>query len=289
MPINGNASVYRQQQPHRNIHADKYIYFRLHKWSAGNFRLSIEAMIGRPMPLRRSLALSIFLISTVVTNLAKAVFQAPPTVDSVLMQYHIPNTIPTLRAALKNPDPNIRTLVAGVLAQDKDVDSIPLLREALESEQIESVKLSIATALASLKDYKGLDSLKTTCNDRDVRPTTRLIAANRLLEGGRDDCTASVVDILGETPDPSSRELGLQYLRRITSAPSSLLPMLQTILLNELRDTSPINRQYASECISVFGDVNAIPALEKAISIEKDQATRFHLEENLHRIKARLK
>jgi HEAT repeat protein len=241
------------------------------------------------MSFRRSLALSILLISIVLANFQNAVSQAPPTVDSVLMQYHIPHTIPTLRAALKNPNSNIRTLAAGVLAQDKDADSIPSLREALESERVESVKLSLAAALATLKDYKGLDSLKTTCNDRDISKTMRLIAANQLLDGGRDDCTASVVDMLGENPDPPSRELGLQYLRRITSAPSSLLPKLQPILLSELGDISPINRQYVSECISIFGDANAIPALENAISMEKDQATRLRLEENLHRLKARLK
>jgi HEAT repeat protein len=240
------------------------------------------------MPLGKSLALTILSLLLLSASMKKAAAQAPPTVESVLMQYHIPNTIPALRDALKSPNPNIRMLVAGILAQDKDVDSIPLLRDALESERVESVKLSLATSLATLKDWQGLDLLGKTCNDREANQTTRLLAANRLLDAGNNDCMASVVEILGEKPDAPSRELGLQYLRRTTSAPPFLLPKLQTILLNELQDISPINRQYAGECISVFGDANAIPALEAAISVEKNQPTRFHLEENLKRIKTRL-
>jgi HEAT repeat protein len=204
------------------------------------------------------------------------------------MQYHITDTIPGLRVALKNPNPNIRTLAAGMLANDKDVDSIPMLRDALDNERTESVRLSLAASLATLKDWQGLDSLKKTCNDADESHTTRLLAANRLLDAGSNDCMVSVVDILGDKPDAPSRELGLQYLRRTISAPPFLLPKLQTILVSELRDESPINRQYASECISVLGDENSVPALENAISIEKHQPTRLHLEENLKRIKARL-
>lgn len=240
------------------------------------------------MPLRRSFALAMFCFSIVFSNAKETAAQAPPTIENALMEYHIPNTIPGLRTALKNPNPNIRILVASVLANDRDVDSIPMLREALENERVESVRLVLASSLATLKDWQGLDSLRKTCNDRDDTPTTRLLAANRLLDAGDNTCMVSVVDILGDKPDPPSRELGLQYLRRITFAPSFLLPKLQTILLNELRDTSPINRQYASECISVLGDANSIPALENAISVEKDQPTRLHLEENLKRIKARL-
>jgi HEAT repeat protein len=229
-----------------------------------------------------------FCFSIVFSNLKETTAQAPPTIESALMEYHIPNTIPGLRTALKNPNPNIRILVASVLANDRDIDSIPMLREALENERVESVRLALASSLATLKDWQGLDSLRKTCNDRDDTATTRLLAANRLLDAGDNTCTVSVVDILGDKPDPPSRELGLQYLRRITFAPPFLLPKLQTILLNELRDTSPINRQYSSECISVLGDANSIPALENAISVEKDQRTRHHLEENLKRIKARL-
>jgi HEAT repeat protein len=242
------------------------------------------------MLLKRSIPSTIFLLSFVFSsNIKEVAAQAPPTLDSVLMQYHIPNTIPGLRAALRNPNPNIRTLAASALANDKDVDSIPMLREALENERVESVWFVLGSSLAALKDWQGFDTLRKTCNDRDVTPTTRLLAANRLLDAGDNACMAPVIDILGDKPDPPSRELGLQYLRRITFAPTFLLPKLQTILVNELRDTSPINRQYASECISVLGDANSIPALENAISNERDQSTRLHLEENLKRTKARLK
>lgn len=239
------------------------------------------------MSLRRPLvfALCLFIIFCGMKNVGA---QAPPTVESVLMQYHISNTIPELRAALKNKNPDVRALVARILANDRDVGSIPLLREALKKEHIESVRLSLAASLASLKDQEGLDALGKTCDDGSINQTTRLMAANQLLDAGGNGCTRSVIEILGDTPDAPSRELGLQYLRRTTLVASSLLPRLRTVLLNELRDASPMNRLYASECISVFGDANSVPALESAIAAERDRTTRLHLEENLDRLKARL-
>lgn len=239
------------------------------------------------MSLRRPLVYVLCLF-VIFCSMKDVDAQAPPTVESVLMQYHISNTIPELRAALKNRNPDVRALVAKVLANDRDVGSIPLLREALKKEHIESVRLSLAASLASLKDQEGFDALGKTCNDGSTDQTTRLMAANQLLDAGGNECTRSVIEILGDNPDAPSRELGLQYLRRTTLVASSLLPRLRTILLKELRDASPMNRQYASECISVFGDANSIPALNSAIRAEKYRATRLHLEENLDRLKARL-
>ena len=112
------------------------------------------------MPIRGSLIPAFFLLSFVFSgNIRKVSAQAPPSVESVLMQYHITDTIPGLRVALKNPNPNIRTLAAGMLANDKDVDSIPMLRDALDNERTESVRLSLAASLATLKDWQGLDLL----------------------------------------------------------------------------------------------------------------------------------
>jgi hypothetical protein len=244
------------------------------------------------MSFRRLLTQAIFSLSSALTFIVLLSAQQPPTPESLLMRYHIPNTIPTLREALKNPNPNIRQLASEQLTKGfKDEDSIPMLRDALENEKVPYVRSTMAAALATLNDYKGLDSLKTTCNDKDVIPTKRLMAATRMLDGGRQECTESVVDILADKPDPPSRDLGLQYLRRLPtliSVPSFLLPKLQPFLQNELRDLSPINRRYAGECIFMFGDLDSVRALEKATADEKDETTRAHLEESLKRAKAAL-
>jgi HEAT repeat protein len=239
------------------------------------------------MSFRRLLTRTIFSLSPAFTQIVVVSAQQPPTPDSLLMRYHIPNTIPTLRRALKDPNLDIRQLASQLLAKSyKDENSIPLLRKALENEKVPHVRVAMAAALASLNDYKALDSLKVTCSDKDVIPTTRLIAAGWMLDGGRLECTKSVVDILTDNPDPPSRELGLQYLRRLPnriSVPSSLLAKLQPFLQDELRDFSPMNRRYAGECIFMFGDADSKLALREAVSSERDETTRVHLEESLKR------
>jgi HEAT repeat protein len=235
---------------------------------------------------RRVLCLTLLLLPTMF--LLPCCSQAPPTTEAALAQYGISNTIPALRAALKNPNPNVRGIAAGVLAEDKDLGAIPLLREALEKERVQSVKVTLAGALATLKEWQGGAFLIKTCNDKELDATTKLMAANKLLDLGGSECLPAVVNILGQEPDPPSRELGLEYLRRTTSAPAALSPRIRAILSDALRDPTPINRQYAGECLSVLGDRDSIPALESAITVEKDLPTRLHLEENLKRLKARL-
>ncbi len=237
----------------------------------------------------KSLLVTSFMLSLALGGVERTHSQAPPTSQVVLAQKGVSYTIPGLRAALLNSDPSVRSMAAGVLAEDKNVQSIPLIRAALEKEEVERVRVTLAAALATLKDWQGSASLIKTCNDEAIDPSVRLLAANRLLDLGSDDCLRSVVGILEGKADPPSRELGMQYLRRTTHVLTSISRRLQHVLIDELNDPVPMNRQYASECISVLGNRNSLVALEEAIHGEKDLPTRTHLEENLQRTKTRLR
>jgi HEAT repeat protein len=214
--------------------------------------------------------------------------QPPPNPTIVLWQYGVSNTIPSLRVALNNEHFEVRSLAAGLLAEDKDLEAIPLIQDALAKETDPRVTLSMRQALTTLKAWQPAPLLMKTCNDPNVDHIARLEAANRLLDLGGNQCLSSVLDLLDQSTDPPSRELSLQYLRKLSVAPpTAYMPKLQAFLLAELRDPVPMSRQYASDVLSLWGNQNAIPALEAAIAVETSVPTRDHLEESLIRLKSR--
>lgn len=215
--------------------------------------------------------------------------QAPPTPESFLAQHGVAFTNVAIRGALKSPDPDLRGVAAGVLAERGDLGAVPLLKTALDQENIPRVKISFAAALEKLRDKRGERSLLLLCKENEIEPTARLMAANKLLDVGSELCLPQVLSILENKADQPTRDLGLLYLRRITDSPAALKVRIETFLINELQDTSPINRQYASEGLSVLGGDRSVVALDRALSQEKSDATRLRLRENLSRLQLRLK
>jgi HEAT repeat protein len=229
-----------------------------------------------------------FLIVVALLCLKNACSQPLTSATVELWKYGVQNTIPTLRTALTNPHAEVRSIAAGLLAEDKDVGSIPLLRAALVKESNREVKASIAAALASLHTWQDTVLLIEVCNGEGIDHIARLDAANKVLDNGSWQCTASVASLLGGATDPPSRELSLQYLRRgYSCSPGSPRTGVQAFALDELLDPVPLNRQYASEILSMCGSHESIRALEHAIAVEPDVATRQRLAENLKRMKSR--
>ncbi len=216
-------------------------------------------------------------------------FSQPPSNPTVVLwQYGVANTIPSLRIALNNEHFEVRSIAAGLLAEGRDLEAIPLIQEALVKEPDPRVRESMQRALAALKAWQPAPAFIKTCTDRNIDHIARLEAANRLKDIGGNQCLIPVLGLLNESTDPPSRELSLQYLRRISVAPpAAYMTDLQAFLLAELRDPLPMSRQYASDVLSLWGNQNAIPALEAAIAVETSVPTRDHLEENLTRLKAR--
>jgi HEAT repeat protein len=231
----------------------------------------------------------IFVVALFAVLGNRAAAQAPPTPEAVLLSYGIPSTTPSLENALKHPVPAVRVIAAELLAERNDTDAIPLIQDALSKEQSPYQKVTLANSLATLKNRQGMEAFIEICNDETIESSARLQAANKVLDYGSNECTASTVMILENNPTPSSQALGLRYLRRITTAPEWLLPRLQSILQEDLKDPAPLNRQYASEALSVFGDKNSEAYLEDAIANEKEPKTRLHLKENLQRLQGRLR
>ena len=214
--------------------------------------------------------------------------QQPPTSEQFLSQHGVGSSLSSLREALNNPDPDVRGVAAGVLVERRDMASIPLLKAALSAESVPRAKVAISNALAELDRQQKASALVALCNNPKARATTRLAAALRVLDLGRNDCLTSVVNLLSSSPDATSREMGLSYLSQITSSPDDLQPTVQLILVKGLADSTAANREHASEALSVLGNGSSAQALELAIHNEKDLAVRGQMEHDLARLRARL-
>jgi hypothetical protein len=114
------------------------------------------------------------------------------------------------------------------------------------------------------------------------------VAANQLMDAKESTCAAAVVEILGAHPDQTQRNLAMKYLRRCTTMPPGLLPRATEEVIRELEDPNPLNRQYASEYISIFGNRQQAAVLQKAITREPDPTTKTHMLENLKRLQTTL-
>lgn len=220
---------------------------------------------------------------------APAIGQAPPTVEASLASYGVSDSIPSLVEALRNPNHAVRGLAAGALAMRGQSAEIPEIERALNVETDQNVKVIMAKALADLHGQTGINNLIATCNDVTVSPDVRLQAAQAALDHNAQRCTRSVVDILArENVAPSSLSTGLQYLSRTTSTSPETMPVVRRELASGLSSQNPMDRVFAAEALSIFGDAQSERELQDALNGEKNAAVRDKLDENLKRLRVRL-
>ena len=103
------------------------------------------------------------------------------TYGELLKQHNIPLTQSALVIALKNADADVRYLAAMKLAEDKRVEEVPAIREALAAETVSRDRVNMALALGLLGDESGVTELKKTYADANVIPEFRLYAIRYVL------------------------------------------------------------------------------------------------------------
>jgi HEAT repeat protein len=207
--------------------------------------------------------------------------QGPPTIEAELSRYGIPLTESGLRAALRDPRPQVRSLAAGELSERKDVQSLVAIEQALKAEKQLLVRFNMASALVTLKSDLGKNTLLQICEDSSVPEGLRLQAASRLLDVDDDRCVPQVAAMLRTTRDPSSKASALLALSRAGTLPESQIGSIHPELVSNLRDPNPAIRQYAGECIAAIDDQAAAPELKTAIAIESDPTTKDRMENSL--------
>ena len=205
-----------------------------------------------------------------------------PTFGELLKHHNIQLTQPALVDALRNADPEVRYLAAHKLAEDKAVETIPAIKDALASEKVPWTRMNIALALAVMGESIGFDTLEDNCKDKGTSGAIRTRSAEYLLRFNRDStmCLSGVLDLLkgGSNGD---RMLAAELLPRYHNVSKEDSEKVFTGLVEALHAPDPSVRMAAGRALTDLGDTRGIAELGRAIEGEQDQLVRSHLEEDL--------
>lgn len=217
--------------------------------------------------------------------------QAPPTFGEALRRHNIELTKPALIEALTNPDSDVRSLAAAKLAEDKAMDAIPAIKQALAAEKTPRGRVNIAGALGWLGDPDGRDELKKLCSDQNSPSEFRLYAVHYMFDAGvlnDEDCLQAAEDIVqlvdAENLTAGNRVTALELLSRFHNLTSDESQTVFGLMVRRLDDTEAGVRMEASRALATLGNLDAIPYLEAAIAREHDENIRAVLEANLKKL-----
>ena len=201
--------------------------------------------------------------------------QAPPTIAASLAEKHVGTSLPELIGALRNPDPQVRSMAAMELASEGHKEEAASLRSALDRETDLNARVGIARALAVMGDSEGEKAVTDICQDKAVSSFLRIAAASSLSQP-REECARAIASELSD-PNPSADPYGsLLYLNQI-AAKMTTSPELSELLVigarNSLKSEVPPVRQEAVKLILRYHLTRALPALREASSTEKDPNT----------------
>ena len=200
----------------------------------------------------------------------------PPPVETfadALTRHDIPLTEPALLAALKNPDPEIRSLAAAQLAAADDHPALKEMVRAFQDERDPQVQVNIAGAATWLGSSIAIEQLKTICKDINQPSTVRLDAARYISNKQLPDCFPAVREIARNDQDASVRVLA------ITAAVSyrNQSEGAQKIAVQALNDVAPTVRIAAADSLRFLRATDAIPALQNTLESDGDETSREHL------------
>lgn len=202
----------------------------------------------------------------------------PPPVETFadgLTRRNIPLTEPELLAALKNPDPEIRSLAAAQLAASDDHPALKYMITAFQDERDPQVQVNIAGAASWLGSNIAIQQLKNICRDVNQPSTARLDAARYISNKQLPDCFPAVREIARNDQDATIRVLA------ITAAVSyrGQSDGAQKIAVQALNDLDPTVRITAADSLRYLRGTDAIAALQSALQSDGDETAREHLRE----------
>ena len=239
-----------------------------------------------------------------VTALEAFAQEAPPkievggirTIGELLRQHNVELTEPALLQALKSPDADVRYLSAMKLAEDKVINAVPAIKEALAAETVPRDRVNLALTLGLLGHPSGPDELKRMCADENFPPEFRLYAVRYMFDLGteKDEGCLHAAEDAAKMVDSGNRSVGyrvtaFELLVRFRTLTSEESQSVFDLVLHGLNDPDPFVRMGASSAFATLGDRNAIPYLKAAIAQEEDENIRSVLKINLKKLQQKPK
>jgi HEAT repeat protein len=206
----------------------------------------------------------------------------PPSVGELLKRHNIQLTQSALVEALKNTDPEVRDLAAQKLAEDKAVETIPAIKDALASENVPRARMNIAFALAQLGEPTGFDTLEDNCGNHDQEAGIRVQSAEYMLRSKRESaiCLRALFDVL-RTGGDGYRAQAASLLPQLHNLSAEDSERAFASLMRALRASDAFVEMAAGRALAEMGDIRAIPELRTAITREPEPAVRAQLQQDL--------
>ncbi len=205
-----------------------------------------------------------------------------------LGRHHIANTKRALIAALRNDDAEVRQAASGALANGWPKDAIAPIKEAMLREIVAGNREAMAFDLARLGDATGRDTLTRLCHSTADPEYVRMAAAMNMSFLKDDSCVDVVLDVFRldsdpDDPDSKSQALSLVpgFIGRLGGEESR---RVLELVAKALDDPDPGVRMTASNTLGLLGDVSAIPALQAALTREKNEGCRLQMFTDLQRL-----
>ena len=226
--------------------------------------------------------------------------QQPPAVGvgraggsprELLKREGIELTEPALINALRNPSAHVRFLAAIKLAEDKALDAVPAIKDALTLENDPRAHVNMALALGLLGDQAGIAELKSICADENFVPEFRLYAVHYMFDlhvPKDEDCLHAAEEIVeivdSQNLHSGDRILALGLLVRFQDLTPEESRNVLRLVAGRLQDPDPSVRMTASQSLGQWGNVAAVPYLKAAIAKEHDENVRSVFDKDLKKL-----
>lgn len=207
------------------------------------------------------------------------------TLEEVLRAHNIQLTRAGLVDALRNADPEVRSVAAQKLAGDNADDTLPALMEALTVETVPSTRLNLAFAVGKFGEAKGLEALEAGCKDPSASAPLRAEAVRFMLALKQQNpaCLDAAMAVLsGGSVDAKQGATWLLLQFHNLSANDS--HRVLDALSKALEDPQPGVRRAASHAIGEMGDSSVLPSLQNALTRETEEDVRSAMQSDIQKL-----
>lgn len=201
-----------------------------------------------------------------------------------LKEHNIPLNKSALVAALRDTDPEVRSLAAAELAEERAMDTVLSIEEALDREDVPTAKINIAAALAHLGEQRGTEILKEACSESGNPEPMKMLATRYLLDFGNPYCIAAEYEALRNESDQDSRIQALGLVSKFGGISPADKTELVNLSVQALNDPSAGVRISAGDALAKLGDSSATPYLQRAAADERDKEVRSQLDLDLRQL-----
>lgn len=207
------------------------------------------------------------------------------TIEQCLGKLNVPLTEDSLSSALYSANPWISGLAAGELAAQGVKSAIPDLLSLLEAKSEPSERMGLAVALGQLGDERGIETLRSYCDNTTIGIMDRLNAAAQLLQFQPESCPEVLMEGLQSDLWPA-RDQAVGLIPCFTKLSSQESVLVRALLLKSLSDPQSVVRSQAAYTILRLKDTSAIAALQVALAKEPDPLVRNTMEDSLKRLQS---